>query len=311
MRLVRRVAPARPLRSLWDRVPLPPVEAFVGCDVFHGTNYLAPRAWRTPVVVTVHDLWFREHPEHVTAQQAALTRLLPNILRRASAVITVSDFVKRELAEWQPQIAERVTSIPIAPHARSGAALRPPRMSEAPFALMLGTVNQRKNVGLALDALVRWRAAGLELPLVLAGGVAADVDLNEQLCRRRLDTDIVVALGFVTDPEVSWLLDHARLLVSSSLHEGFGIPLIEAMGRGLPVVAVEGGAVDEVTAGAARLVEADPDALADAVLSVATDEAQRRQMTVAGMGIAGRYNWHRTAEQTLAVYRSVVRNSLC
>ena len=113
---------------MWDRVPFPPVEWLVDCDVFHATNFIAPPSRKVPVVVTVHDIGFVHHPADVSPGVRRMARLLPEILRRAAAIITVSEFTRDELLDWQPHLADRITVIPNGSHHRAKAleAARPP-----------------------------------------------------------------------------------------------------------------------------------------------------------------------------------------
>lgn len=304
--LVRRLAPARPLRKMWQYAPVPPLEALLRCDVFHATNYVAPRSLRTPIVVSVHDLWFKDNPERVGAAEAELATLLPGILRRASAILTLSNYVRESLIEWLPFTADRTYPVPLAPHPRSGNAHRPAGVGERPFVLSLGSINQRKNLPLSLDALVHARRLGVEHQLVVAGGGASRESLASELVQRGLTSDDVVFLGYTDDGAVEWLLHNAEAFISSSLHEGFGIPMIEAMSAGLPVVAVDGGAVAEVTAGAALLTTPDAEEMGQALQVVTHDETRRGELTELGRKVGGTYSWERTARETLAVYRKVV-----
>lgn len=305
--VLRRPLPARPMWWSWRRTGLPPLEALLGTDVFHGTNFATPPSRRTPVVATVHDLWFRRHPDGVDAAQRALAHVLPSMLRRASAVLTVSRHTRAELLDWLPELTDRTTVVPIAPRPRAGTANVPARLPDpaAPFLLMLGTVNRRRNLPAALDVLVQVRREVGPVRLVVAGRVGPGVDV-EGLCRARgLEATDVLALGYVPDGELRWLLGHAELLLSSSDHEGFGMPLVEAMAAGLPVAAVAGGAVREVVGDAAALADS-PEGLGAAAARLLADRSSRAEMVHRGIARAREFSWDTTAERTLAVYRGVV-----
>ncbi len=304
----RRLAPARPLWALWDHGSFPPVEWLVDCEVFHATNFIAPPSRRIPTVVTVHDIGFIHRPSAVNAGVLRMARLLPTVLRRAAAIITVSQFTADEVSTWMPDIADRIRVIPNGSHRRtfqataaeSGVATGPP------YALMLGTLEPRKNVGLALDAMAELRRRGVELRLVLAGGPSPLVDVGRLMAERDLDSDWVVRTGYVDDKRVAALLDEARLLVFPSLYEGFGMPLIEAMEAGLPVVGARAGATPETVGDAAVLVDPDDaDALATAMVEVAGDQCRRQELIAAGRIRAAGFTWEAAAAASLAVYRSV------
>lgn len=307
----RRVAPARPLWAMWDHLAFPPVEWLVDCDVFHATNYIAPPSRRVPTVVTVHDIGFIHRPSTVSAGVARMARLLPTVLRRSAAIITVSEFTRDELVSWMPDIAEQITVIPNGSHRRTlptggqeeaTAAIA----SGPPFALMLGTLEPRKNVAFALDALSLLRRRGVELRLVLAGGASPLLDVARLLRDRDLGPDVVIRTGYVDDARVAGLLGEARLLVFPSLYEGFGMPLLEAMEAGVPVVATRAGATPETVGDAAILVDpADVEALAGAMESAAFDDARRVGLIARGRARAATFTWHRAAAASLDVYRRV------
>src|SRR5947209_9261200 len=116
VRVTRRIAPARPLCAMWDRVPFPPIEWLVRCDVFHATNYIAPPSSKVPTVVTVHDIGFIRYPESATEAIRRMSRLLPSVLRRAPVIITPSTFTRDELRWWLPDVGDRIMVVPYGSH---------------------------------------------------------------------------------------------------------------------------------------------------------------------------------------------------
>ena len=322
----RKLAPARPLWAMWDRIQFPPVEWLVACDVFHATNFIAPPSRRVPIVVTVHDINFVHQPAAVTPGVRRMAQLLPGILRRASAIITVSNFTCQELVSWLPEVADRVTVIHNGSHRRPKAQLRPAGdgvgtgtgtgTSEGtrdgtsdgtpPYALMLGTLEPRKNLPLALDALRVLRRRGVDLRLVLAGGKSSLVDVPALLRERGLGEPEVTRTGYIDDARVSALLAGARVLVFPSLYEGFGMPLLEAMEAGVPVVGVRAGATPETVGDAGLLVDpGDDEGFADAMERAAFDEELRARLIPAGKAQAATFTWERAAGATLRLYRKV------
>jgi alpha-1,3-rhamnosyl/mannosyltransferase len=289
-------------------VPVPPLEALVRCDVFHATNFLAPPAWHTPVVATVHDLSFVRHADTCLPPVRRLAELLPPVLRRAAAVVAVSGFTRDELAAWVPEVAGRTTVIPPGPHRRPPGDPADARLAPGPpHALLLGALNPRKNVALALDALAILTASGFELRLVLAGPESPLLDVHRLVADRGIDPSLVVVTGHVDDRQVAALLAGAVALAFPSRYEGFGMPLVEAMQAGVPVVAARAGATPETVADAALLVEPDDaEGFADALRAVATDGALRGRMVEAGRRRAQDFAWPVTASRTLELYRSVV-----
>jgi glycosyltransferase involved in cell wall biosynthesis len=305
----RKLAPARPLWAMWDRVQFPPVEWLVDCDVFHATNFIAPPSRKVPIVVTVHDIGFVHHPEAVTPGVRRMARLLPDILRRAAAIITVSGFTCQELVGWLPEVAERVTVIHNGSHGRAAPAPAPataPNGASPPYALMLGTLEPRKNLPLALDALRILRRRGVDLRLVLAGGKSALLDVPALLRKRGLGEPEVTRTGYIDDSRVSALLAGARVLVFPSLYEGFGMPLLEGMEAGVPVVGVRAGATPETVGDAGLLVDpGDAEGFADAMERAAFDEDLRTSLIAAGREQAAKFTWQRAAAATLDLYHAV------
>jgi glycosyltransferase involved in cell wall biosynthesis len=306
VRVTRRVTPARPLWALWDRVPFPPVEWLVDCDVFHATNFICPPSLKVPTVVTVHDIGFVRHPESVTPAIRRMAHLLPTVLRRASVVIAVSAFTREELAWWMPEIADRIVVIHNGSHRRSVAPSDPGIAAGAPYALLLGTLEPRKNVTLALDALRILRSQGTDLRLVLAGSPSAQFDLAAELDRRGLGPPEVVQTGYVDDARMAALMRGASLLAFPSLYEGFGMPVVEAMEAGIPVVGARAGATPEVAGDAALLVDPhDAEGFADSMQRVVTDEVLRSRLIDAGKARAALFSWDRAAAAALRIYHGL------
>jgi len=321
LEVVRRFAPARPLWAMWDRVPFPPLEWFVRCDVFHATNYVSPPSRHTPTVVTVHDIGFIQSPDEVSPATARMGRLLPKVLRRAAAVIVVSEFTRGELVAWLPEVADRTTVVangshrhrqpsgttPSDPATPTGDASAAQGRDRDPYALVIGSLEPRKNIGLALDALVILKRRGSRLKLVLAGGATPRLDVDALIRERDLGPDDVALTGYLDDSRMGPLLAGARMLAFPSRYEGFGMPVIEAMAAGVPVVAARAGALPETAGNAAVLIDPDDtEGFAGAMATLDDDEGLRTRLVDAGRARAALYTWDRAAEATLAVYRNVI-----
>jgi glycosyltransferase involved in cell wall biosynthesis len=307
--VARRITPARPLWALWDRVPFPPVEWLVGCNVFHATNFISPPSRRVPTVVTVHDIGFVRDPTSVTPPIRRMAHLLPKVLRRASVIVTVSNFTREELTWWLPDVADRIRVIPNGSHARlvkepgTSTTVKDGASTGPPYALMIGTLEPRKNLPLALDAITILRKDGLDLRLVLAGSSSPLLDVAELLEERGLGPSDVVVTGYVDDPHLAQLVAGARMLVFPSLYEGFGMPLVEAMEAGLPIVGARAGATPETVGDAGLLVDPnDAEAFADAMSRLASDDELRAQLVAAGHRQAAKFTWDRAAQSALEIY---------
>jgi alpha-1,3-rhamnosyl/mannosyltransferase len=168
---------------------------------------------------------------------------------------------------------------------------------------MIGTLEPRKNLPLALDAITILRKDGLDLRLVLAGSSSPLLDVAELLEERGLGPSDVVVTGYVDDPHLAQLVAGARMLVFPSLYEGFGMPLVEAMEAGLPIVGARAGATPETVGDAGLLVDPDDaEAFADAMSRLASDDELRAQLVAAGHRQAAKFTWDRAAQSALEIY---------
>ena len=276
---------------LWEQGLLPAAAA--GCALIYSPANLAPLASRRNVVV-IHDAAALRHPEaYSTAYVRYQRALLPALARRARAVITVSEFSRGELVEVLGVSPDRITVIPegVGERFRPGtdrtAALGRYGL-DRPYALAVGTVSERKNLALLARAAQALRGRGIEL--VLAGSDRGYLRGAEAPIRR---------LGYVPDELLPGLYAGARALAMPSRYEGFGLPCLEAMACGTPVVAAAAGALPETVGAAGLLVDPDdPEAFAEALLTAACEPATRERLVGAGLRRAAGYRWTRTAELT-------------
>jgi glycosyltransferase involved in cell wall biosynthesis len=268
--------------------PLGLTRAARGADVLHCPSFRGPFASRVPLIVTVHDLAVLRHPQVFNRWTRTYSRLaVPRVVRAAARVIAVSEFTKRELIDLLRVPEERIRVVPNAvgaPFAPDGAR------AEGEYVLAVGTVEPRKNLPRLAEAA---RQAGLELRVAGArgwGGV-------------RVDGDGVRFLGFVSDDELARLYRGAACFAYPSLYEGFGIPVLEALACGAPVVTSRGTATAEVADGAAVLIDPlDPEAMA---AGIAEAIARRDELARLGPERARTFTWDASAAATVAVYEEV------
>jgi glycosyltransferase involved in cell wall biosynthesis len=252
-----------------------------GLDVLHCPTFRGPVRSRVPVVVTVHDLAVLRHPGTFNPWTRRYSRLaVPRVVRAARLVICVSEFTRREVVELIGVPEGRIRVVPNGvgpPFGPDGPA------ADGDYVLAVGTLEPRKNLGAAREAALR---LDVELRVVGAqgwGGVRVDG-----------------WLGRVADDELAALYRGARCLVYPSLYEGFGIPVLEAMACGTPVVTAAGGATEEVAGGAAVLADPrDPASIAAAVEEAAT---RRDELRARGLERARAFTWDRVAAETRRVY---------
>ncbi|HWS89123.1 MAG TPA: glycosyltransferase family 1 protein [Pyrinomonadaceae bacterium] len=304
----------------WWSAGLPRYAARKAFGLFHGTNYEVPLWGGTTRVVTVHDLSLFTHPEtHERRRVWRARRRLPLMTRAASAVVTPTEAVRRELCEWLRVPPSKVFAV----HEAARACFKPLEREEAAgllrglgvegeFLLAVGTIEPRKNLSTlvrAFEDVLRERPSS-NLSLVVAGGRGwLTGPLFEAIERSPAKARVVLA-GYVSDERLRALYSACAAFVYPSLYEGFGLPPLEAMSCGAPVVAGSTPAVAEVTAGAARLFDPrDHTQLTRALLELLDDGAARRALSEAGLSRAAQFSWHNTARATLDVYAEALKRS--
>jgi glycosyltransferase involved in cell wall biosynthesis len=280
----------RPTRDVgWYLGALPAKARRDRVDVLHCPSQRAPVYSSVPLVVTIHDLAVLRHPETFNRWTRTYSRaLLPRVARAAQRVITVSEFTRGELHELLDVPEDKVRVIPNAvgpPFEADGKA------AEGDYVLAVGTLEPRKN----LDRLVgAFQRAGLNGTRLLVTGQRGWGNVDPA-------GKSVQWLGFVPDEELARLYRGARCVAYVSAYEGFGLPVLEAMACGAPVVAASTGAAPEVANEAAVLVDpSDDDAIA-AGLVEAIDRAD--ELRERGLKRAGEFDWKRVAQETVEVYR--------
>jgi glycosyltransferase involved in cell wall biosynthesis len=254
-------------------------------DLLHCPTYYAPMRPRLPTVVTVHDLAVFRYPAAFGGwTRRFVPRAVPAMIRAATRVVAVSEFTASEVEQVVGVPRDRISVIPNA----ADAAFTPDGPSaEGEYALAVGTLEPRKNLGRAIEAAAR---VGIELRVAGAAGWGG-VEARGAHVRW---------LGRVDDDELARQYRGAACLVYPSLYEGFGIPPLEAMACGTPVVASRGGAIEEVVGEAAALV--DPLDSGDIAAGIERAVRDRAALRAAGLARARTFSWDETARRTRAVY---------
>jgi glycosyltransferase involved in cell wall biosynthesis len=271
--------------TAWYPLVLP--RAARGCDVLHCPTFRGPFSSGVPLVVTVLDVGVLRHPELFNRWNKTYSRFaVPRVLHAARRLIAISEFTKSEIVALVGVDTERIDVIGVPPReslSAEGAA------AEGEYVLAVGTLEPRKNLAQAAEAA---RRAGVELRVAGARGWG-DVAV-----------DGTRWLGEVDDDELARLYRGARALVYPSRYEGFGIPILEAMRAGTPVVTSRGGATEEVAGGAAVLVDPeDPGSIAD---GIAEADRRREELRALGFARAREFSWDDVAERTLRVYEAAL-----
>jgi glycosyltransferase involved in cell wall biosynthesis len=302
-----------PLRIAWEQAVLPRQLAALKPDLLHGLAYALPVGWSGPSVVTVYDLSFLRFPRTFKAANriylAATTRATA---RRARRILTISEHARRDIVRLlgvpeqrvdvtYPAAEERFRLLPSA----EIQAFRLARGLPEAFVFSVGTLEPRKNLIGLLHAYARLKAP--RPPLYVAGGSGWRFSPIFDTVQRLGLLDDVHFLGFVPEDELPLWYNAARLFVFPSVYEGFGLPVLEAMSCGTPVITSSAASLPEVAGQAAVLVEPqDTERLADEMERVFDDPQMRTELRAAGRIQASRFSWRTMTDQTVASYARAI-----
>ena len=281
-------------------------------ELFHATEHLLLPLRDTPTVLTVHDLVYHLFPAyHKRLNYWFLNAAMPLFVRRASAVITVSESSKRDLVRLYGVPADKVNVVyeaasPVFQPASPGqiAAARARYGLPERYLITLGTIEPRKNLIRLLSALRVLRQQDRQLALVIVGRRGWLYQDFDQHLSQLDDPRAVLLPGYVPDEDLPAVLGGAMALVLASLYEGFGLPILEAMACGTPVVCSNVSSMPELGGDAARYFDPqDTNQMADAIAQVLRDSDLRAVMRQRGLGQAAQFSWQRAARETLDVYK--------
>jgi len=308
-------------RMLWMQTRVPGMLRELGADVAHYTNGMMPLASRVASVVTIHDMSLRLLPGFHPPRRVLLNRpLMDYAARRADAVITVSENAKREIVQLYALDPRRVHVVyeaaapqfkPVTDPAELDRVRRTYGLAERVI-LYVGTIEPRKNLPILIDAFAARRRSGdLDHQLVCVGPYGWMSRGVDDLIARSRVADSIAFTGYVPFKDLPALYSAAEVFVYPSMYEGFGLPVIEAMACGTPVVTGRAAAVAEVGAHAVDHVEQiDADTLGEALVSLARNPQRRADLSAAGLARARAFSWTRAADQTLGLYGEVTARSV-
>ena len=304
------------LARRWWSLGLPPYLRRSSISLFHGTNFEVPLRGNCPTVVTIHDLSLLLHSSTHEARAVVRGRLrLPRMAHTATLVITDSEQVRREVCEHLRVPPEKVIAIPLAPRpefsplAREATAQVRKRLGiEDEFLLFAGTIEPRKNLVTVLKAFEEvLRTTALRPQLVIAGKSGWKQNDVLQSLEKSVFGERVKLVGYVSDADLCALYSSCRAFVYPSIYEGFGLPPLEAMACGAPVI---GSAVPSVTESTARVISpADVGGLASNIVELLSDAQAREGLSAAGRKHAAKFSWEHTAALTREVYDEALKRA--
>ena len=300
----------------WWGIGLPGYIRRAGLHLFHGTNYEVPLLNRKRTVVTVHDLSVFLHADkHETRIARRARRRLPVMLRSAGMVITATQAIRQEIAARFKTNAQRIAVTPYAPRqifqplpADECARARQRLGVDENFILYVGTIEPRKNLVTLVRAFAQiLQQTSFRPQLVIAGGEGWMMDEFHELIGKTDLGDRIHFTGYVDDEDLVALYSSCRVFVYPSVYEGFGLPPMEAMACGAPVIAGDIPVLRETLADSALLVEPlDANSLANAIVSVLGDENEQLRLSALSRRRAEQFSWSETARMTLEVYKQVL-----
>jgi glycosyltransferase involved in cell wall biosynthesis len=308
------------LRNIvWTQVSVPTKILKKRVDLLHAPAFLAPVVSPSPVVITIHDVTYILYPSHFARWWTAyLGIVMPVAVRSAAAIICGSENSKADIGRTYAVPLSKVHVIPYGvDHDRFHPGITlDQRWAQTlglreGYLLHVGTFSYRKNIPTVLRAISYLRAKGKwgTRQLVLAGSQSEGMKGVQEVYDTIRELDLgssVVLTGYVPDEHVPGLYAHASALVMPSLYEGFGFPVLESMAVGTPVIASNSSSLPEVAEDAAILVPPqDVEAWAKAIEDVIESPTISSELQRKGLARARQFSWERTAEQTVAVYRSV------
>ena len=308
------VPTARPARLLWEQLSGPRFAAKVGSDIWHGPHYTMPARLRIPAVVTVHDLTFFDHPEwHERSKVLFFRRAIIASARRAAVIVCVSDTTAKRLAVVAPPrgqavvIHHGVDTERFRPHADEAddrarlAALG----IVAPYLAFVGTLEPRKNLPSLVAAFSRIAGEHPDLRLVLAGKPGWGADAVDAAVVASGVAERIVRPGYLPDDALPAFLRRASAVMYASHEEGFGMPPLEAMASGTPVLTGADVATAHLAGDAVATAQLDPASLADGIRRV-LDPAEADRLRTAGLALVSRFSWSAAAASHVTAYRDAL-----
>lgn len=294
-------------RIVWEQLILPLAARKEQVDLLHGADFSRPVAYGRPTVNTIHDLSpFADQHFFPLSKRSYKKSLISFVVRASRAIITVSEFSRRELLSRFPFLDGKIFTV----HLGVEPTPQVNRVeNDRPFLLFVGTMEHRKNVVTLIRAFgMLTKRRRLPHRLVLVGKPGYGWDAIQNLIEESQLADAIDVLGYATPQRLAQLYHSASLFVYPSLYEGFGLPVLEAMASGTPVISSSATSLPEVGGDAAIYFEPhNVEQLADAIEAVLDSPTLQSQLRVKGSKQAAKFTWEKCARQHVDVYRKVLQ----
>lgn len=302
-----RIFPYGIYRRIWDLVPIPYESMFPGADMSIFFNYIVPPHIRGKVITTIHDMTYLRFPETMDAKNLRrLRKGMKYSVERSDHILTVSEFSKREIINLLGVKKDRVSVVYNAPSIGTGAVAE--KEIHGPYILYVGTIEPRKNLTRLIRAfdLIK-RERGIPHKLVLAGGKGWN---NEEIYKTASNakySEDIEFTGYVDEPRKNSLYKYADVFIFPSLYEGFGIPPLEAMAFGCPVVTSNVASLPEIVGDAAELVDPmDEQSIAEGLWKALSDKVYADDLIQRGYEQIKKYTWAASARKLTDICQSVL-----
>ena len=312
-----RILPYGVYRRIWNWIPIPYQCLFPGkADISIFFNFIVPPHTKGKILTVVHDLTYLRYPETMKCSNLRhLERGIASSIKRSDKILTVSEFSKKEIQELLHVPAERIAIVPNAPSLPEGYAdyreICRKYGIHGPYILFVSTIEPRKNIVRLILAFERLKTVH-RLPhmLVLAGGKGWQDAEILRMAKEISCAEEVIFTGYVSAEEKKTLYQHADVFVFPSIYEGFGIPPLEAMSLGCPVVCSDRASMPEVVGEAACMVNPfDEESIASGILHVLSDPAYAQILTKKGYLQAKRFSWEKSADDLIAICRELLEKT--
>ena len=302
------------LRILWEQLILPLHVVDYKADILFSPGFVCPLVKTSKNVTVIHDMTFFSHPYvHTFFKRIYFPFMIKQAVKKSEKIIAVSNNTRKEIIKYTHIAEEKIAvtllaanKFPVAEIADEKKLLKEKYGIDSDYLLFVGMIEPRKNIRLIIDSFNKIEDDNLKLVIVGQKGWMTE-ELFERIGADNLEKRVIFT-GFVPDEELSVFYKNARTFLYPSLYEGFGIPVLEAMSEGCPVITSNISSLPEVAGDAAILIDPENSKeLSDAINKISNDSKYREELTEKGFDNAKKFSWEKTAKQTLSIFEEVGR----